>query len=404
MPNEPKELRLTPAGEADIPAMAELWAEAFPEKPAERRDRELREGLAYGDLTDCWLVREDDRIAGALRTYRLKVHFRGRVLPTMGLAGVAVAPDFRRRGIGRRMCVEALRIAYDRGDVLCALYPFRTSFYHDLGFALAGELHRYRFDPTHLAAYPGWDRVVRAPENGKDIAREIYDRVAPTTNGLLARTASMWDYLDTIGSYLYIHRNPRGKPSGYVVVRGRGGPPERSHLRVQELVAEDREAYLGLLGWISLQKDQWGRIVYDALPGENFHHRLMHPRTPGSGNPRGLWFHSASILRAPMFRILNLQAVLDPDYDGDRVRSPGAEGVGPDGQLQIRDAQLEENQGTWKGATRESHALNAMAGSVISIADATSAMMSGTLHGLPAVTPGWRPNLGLSDVRLLDEF
>src|SRR5690606_32251060 len=98
----------------DIPAMAALWAEAFPEKPMERRDRELREGLTFGDLSDCWVVQVDGRLAGALRTYRLTTHLWGHPLPTMGLAGVAVAPDFRRRGLGRRMCVEALRIARER--------------------------------------------------------------------------------------------------------------------------------------------------------------------------------------------------------------------------------------------------------------------------------------------------
>lgn len=370
--------------------MAALWAEAFPEKPAERRARELREGLTYGDLSDCWVVEVDGRLAGALRTYRLQMHFWGRALPTMGLAGVAVAPDFRRRGIGRRMCLASMIMARERGDALCALFPFRTSFYRELGFALVGELHRYRFPAADLATYPGWDRVVRAPETGASEARKLYARVAASSNGMLERTERMWTFLDVDGTHLYLHLDPRGQPTGYVVVRGRGGPADAARLRVKELIALDREAYLGLLGWLSVQRDQWGTIVYDALPGEAFHRRLAHPRTRGSGAGRGLWFHSAALLRGPMLRLLDPAAVLD--------------GADDDGRLQIRDPHLAANQGRWQGGSRVDEALAPDRSPVLSIGEATALFVEGRLGGQAASDADWRPNLELTDMRLLDEF
>jgi len=383
--------------------MAALWAEAFPEKPAERRAREIREGFTYGDLTDCWVVELDGRLAGALRTYRLRMNLWGRVLPTMGLAGVAVAPDFRRRGIGRRMCQEALRIARERGDVLSALYPFRVSFYRELGFALGGDVHRYRFGPDLLPIYPGWDRVQRAPERGETLAREIYDRVGPRSNGLLERTDRMFSFLRIPGTYLYIHRDPRGRPTGYVAVQGRGGPPERSRLRVVELVAEDREAYLGLLGWLSVQRDQWGTIVYDAVPGEDFHQRIGHPRTEGSGNPRGLWFHSASVLRGPMFRVLDLGKALGLTRDVPRVAPRPGLSL-PDGTIQVRDLDLPGNQGRWLNGEQGDPALDPAVGPVLSPGEVVNNLLRGTLPGQPLPTEGWSPVCGFTDLRILDEF
>src|SRR5512134_2999722 len=120
---------LVPAAAEDIEGLAALWSQAFPARGPVERVRELREGMTYGSLADCWLARDGDRIVGALRAYRLSMHARGRSWPTLGLAAVAVAPDCRRRGLGRRMCVHALRIGRERGCVLAALYPFRTSFY-----------------------------------------------------------------------------------------------------------------------------------------------------------------------------------------------------------------------------------------------------------------------------------
>ncbi|MEJ2538557.1 MAG: GNAT family N-acetyltransferase [Gemmatimonadota bacterium] len=396
------DIHLQPAGEQHIPAMAALWAEAFPEKPQERRTREIREGFNYGDLTDCWIVEDEDRLAGALRSYRLTLNLWGRKVPVMGLAGVAVAPDFRRRGIGRRMCLEALRIARDRGDVLSALFPFRTSFYRDMGFALAGAFHRYRFNPASLPLYPGWDHVVRAPEEGRELARQIYGRVAERSNGLLERSSRMWTFLELQGAYLYLYRDIRGNPAGYVVVRGRGGPPERSRLRVLELVAETREAYLGLLGWLSVQRDQWGTIVYDSVPGEDFYERLAHPRSERSGSPRGLWFHSASILRGPMFRILNLEAFFRLNGAG-RVQGPSPMALS-DGTVQIRDPEFPENQGSWRDGERVASTVDPTRGPIVSIGDVVKAVFRSTLPGQPLPPEGWEPNLGLTEVRMLDEF
>src|SRR5689334_23940630 len=124
---------LAPAAPEDIDALAALWSQAFPSRGPVERVRELREGMTYGSLADCWVVRDGTRLAGALRAYRLTLHARGRSWPTLGLAAVAVAPDHRRRGLGRSMCVHALRLARERGCVLAALYPFRTSFYAGLG-------------------------------------------------------------------------------------------------------------------------------------------------------------------------------------------------------------------------------------------------------------------------------
>lgn len=382
------DVRLRKADEADIPALAALWSQVFPgTRSAEERVRELRDGMTYGTLEDCRVVEREGRLAAALRAYRLSVHFRGRCYPAMGLAGVAVAPDFRRRGLGRRICSAALKEARERGDVLSLLYPFRVSFYRDLGYVLAGELHRYRFRPADLPAYEGWERVRQATELDFGGIEDCYRRVASRSNGMLDRGPGAWRSLRSQTTDFFLYRDEAtDSVSGYVALARGRWKADRPTLRVRELVCADGEAYRALLGWVSVQRDQYASATYDASPSESFFRRLPHPRTEGSGRPRGLWFESARILRGPMLRVLDVGGVL-------------ASGGGD--ELAVDDPELPENSGLWRGGRRVGELEpDAVA---LSIGEVALRFLAGELPGQPPPPEGWTP-CGPGDFRLLDEF
>lgn len=389
---------LEPAGESDVSALARLWNQAFPgDRTVEDREQRLLDGGTHGGLDDVWVSRVDGRMAGALRTYRLRVHLWGRSYPAMGLGAVAVAPDFRRRGVGGVMCTEALRLARDRGDVLSLLYPFRVSYYRRFGYTLVGELHRYRFSPYDLHPFPG-DRAVvwGSAEEDEDEVRSVYARVAERSNGLIDRTDRAWRFLRNSDRLLFLFRPDGGRATGYLVARPRKRR-EGAELRVRELVAEDREAYEGLLGWIAAQGDQWRLVTYDALPSEGFHHHLAHPRRPRTGGRRDLWFESGGILRGPMIRVLDVARVL---------ADAGVSEVTP---LRIKDEQLAENDGLWEvgdEARRVEDGDGGLAGEVrtLGVAEVADLFVRGVLGSRAPHPAGWEPAIGIADFRLLDEF
>lgn len=360
-------LELRPATAADIPLLAELFNLAFPgERSVEERARGLREGGIYGGIESTWLAKLDGVPAGAFRAYRLVMHLHGRRWPTLGLASVAVSPAFRRRGIGRWMCREALRVGRERGDLLSALFPFRVSFYAGLGYVLAGTLHRNRFLLEDLPVSPGWERVHWLPRGASEEVREVYGRVAARSNGLLERSDRMWGFLQSEKYSAHVYRDAGGQATGYLVAgfrRRRAG----TVLRVRELLAEDSDAHEGLLGWVASQRDQASEAVLDSLPSEGFHRRLSHPRRPGSAAARGLWFESAGLLRGPMVRVLDPGAVAE---------ACGAAVPGSD--LPAED-------------------------DASGIADFTERFVEGALPG-QREAEGWSPARGIRDFVLLDDF
>ena len=372
------------AKERDIPELAGLWAEAFQGRSVEERARELREGMPYGSLGDCRLLEVNGRVAAAFRAYRMQMHVRGRCYPTLGVSGVAVAPDFRRRGLGRSLCVEAMREGRRRGDVLSVLYPFRVSFYVGLGYALAGELHHFRFRPGDLPLFDGWDRVVRGDDADVAEVRALYRRVALRSSGMLERDKSAWKATLTPRARLYLHRSAQGTLTGYATVTG-SKRRERSVLRVRELVWESEEAYHALLGWLSAQRDQYAQVTLDALPTEGFHRHFAHPRAERSRSPRALWFETARVLRGPMLRLLDVGAVQSHEATDE---------------LRVTDAELPDHQGTWRGGKR----VASEADGGVGVEDATRAFLAGALPGQAAPPDGWTPLLAQDPFRLLDEF
>ncbi|MSR22104.1 MAG: GNAT family N-acetyltransferase [Gemmatimonadetes bacterium] len=392
--------RLRPAEERDARSLSELWADAFPGEPrAEVRLQALLEGTGpYGGLETCWVAEQGRAIVGGLRFYPLRMHLWGHAFRVQGIASVAVVPAARRQGIGLWMCERAIQIGLQGGAALSALYPFRAAFYERMGYALVGELHRYQFRAADLPELPGSDRVHRLGR--KEAARllpGLYESLLPETHGLVERTPEMWRSVFEQDDPIYGVSPEGGELRGYFIARGeRGRIPDRATLWVRELLAADERAYQALVGWLSVQRDQWRQIRYDALPGEQFHLLLPHPRLPGRPSARGLWFPSATLLRGPMLRILDLQQVLEI------VRL--AEGD----TLSVSDAQLPENSGRWvgtaEGPKRCDDEGEEEERGVRSIGQVTELFVAGRLPGQAERFRDWRPAQGLTDFRLLDVF
>lgn len=335
-------MELRPAHRREIREIATLWSHTFPDGPSlADRIRTLETAGEAGGIETVLVATDGERIAGALKSLRLTQHMGGAALPMFGVAAVAVAPWARRRGVARALCEHALRLAADRGDAVSGLYPFRPAFYGRMGWALAGELHRYRFAPEQLHD-PGDTRVHLAAQSELPAVFACYDRVSRESNGLIGRDAARWKHhLEAPGTHVFVARTGRSV-DGYVIVRyGRSRSPERRLLLVRELVAAEEAARVRLLGFLSRQRDLWRRIIYDAAPDENFSHRLADPRPPGYGTARSLWAESARIIRGPMFRLVDIGRAFS-------LRADWGPAEPFELSLVVSDPQLPDNEGAWR--------------------------------------------------------
>jgi ribosomal-protein-alanine N-acetyltransferase len=125
---------------ADVPGAHEIdvlsFALPWPE-------RSLRFEVTDNPAARCWVAELDGQLAAMLVLWM--------IVDEAHIATLATHPDFRRRGIGERLLVEALDSAYNEG-ARSALLEVRAGnepalkMYHKLGFEVTGRRPQYYKD------------------------------------------------------------------------------------------------------------------------------------------------------------------------------------------------------------------------------------------------------------------
>jgi predicted acetyltransferase len=338
--------KFRPARWDEISEVARLEAHSF---PSTTRGigwwKDFLVGGAYGGLEALWVGEESGRLVAACQLLWLRQWIGGVPIRVMGLASVAIAPTHRRRGLAGRLLTAGFAHARERGDVGTALYPFRASYYQQLGYGLAGEAHQYQVPPQVLPDAPEERCRVRLVDSEEDFRamRAVYDAGARLQTGQLERTERMWSQAWS-GDHraAVVYRGEGGAAEGYAIVRYRADLPiTERFLEVEERIWLTLGAQRGIYAWLSSLGDQWRELVYRAHPEEGFGDRLNEPRLPPLSAPDwGLWFPSATLLRGPMFRLLDVPGAL-------AVRTL-AEEVALTVALHVEDRQIPENRGPWR--------------------------------------------------------
>ncbi|MGV3619039.1 MAG: GNAT family N-acetyltransferase [Fimbriimonas sp.] len=95
-----------------------------------------------------YVAESDGKIVGAFNVLPLTATRGPSTLRCGGVAGVAVAPDCRRGGVGGQMMRWYVNHARDQGVPMASLYGFRETWYRRFGYEVAGKRTRISC-PTH---------------------------------------------------------------------------------------------------------------------------------------------------------------------------------------------------------------------------------------------------------------
>jgi predicted acetyltransferase len=186
--------------------------------------------------------------------------FGGRVVPTAGVAGVAVAPDKRRKGLARLLLARLLHEARDRGAAISTLYPTTPFPYRRLGWEEVGALTYYALPASALAGIRPDPRVELRPATLGDFSSlaALYREVAAASNGLMERSGPLFvtgdEMIDNFDGVTVAEQD--GTVVGYASWDRGPGYDASSKLTVYDLIGATDGATATLLtmiaGWASV--------------------------------------------------------------------------------------------------------------------------------------------------------
>lgn len=172
----------------DMDAQVDLGQRAFGMAPPdewaswrERAELHIRQGSFLGAFVS-------GRPAGAAAIYDMRQWWHGRPVPMAGVASVKVAPEYRGRGIGKRLMTAILGLIAERGYPVSALYPATMPIYRSLGWEVAGALHEAVIPARELRSLIAPDAAVLAGGAAPDLAGGLApDRAAAAGEAELRR-------------------------------------------------------------------------------------------------------------------------------------------------------------------------------------------------------------------------
>ncbi len=263
------EIRILTADDAS--AVSQLTAQAFNIAPehSERRALRFQPERSLGAF-------EAGRLVAHLALHELGQWFGGAAVPMGAVAAVAVAPESRATGLTSRLLAVALHQMHNRGEVISTLYPATGVPYRRAGWEVAGSRLWRRVPLRSLALLPRpqTSTVVRRGDLGDTRpAEHVYQRVAPSVDGFLARNRRWWQrwserLAEPDHGYLYLAERS-GTPAGYLAYHHISGRDEEFYgLQVDELVAAEPDALLALLHLLASNRGMSRWASYHGSPEE----------------------------------------------------------------------------------------------------------------------------------------
>lgn len=183
-------LQIRPLVESDDAASWDLGRRAFGgprERPTSRRPTPAPGAHALGAF-------DTGRMVGKCVDLEHTYYYGGRAVPGSGIAGVAIAPEFR-GGVLRELLGPLMVQARERGAAISALFPTTTVPYRRLGWELTGTLRWTAVPTAALAGERRPDGVSVRPATEADVPGmlELYRAWAADGTGMLGRTGPLFD-------------------------------------------------------------------------------------------------------------------------------------------------------------------------------------------------------------------
>lgn len=222
------------------------------------------------------VFRERGRAVGCAVQIPMGQYYGGKRLEMYGVAGVAVAPECRGRGIGGEIMEGLVKEFSERRLPLSVLYPAVQSIYRRYGYEQSGHRFFHYLDLKRVGVRESGSRLREATREDREEIRGLAEKYGRAHNGFVARGDYCWDRIwhssdeerDLAG---LVAPGPNGLEGAVFFDYAPGETGTRvasKHVRVTDVIATEPHAARAILGALSALSTIAGEAL---IPGGPVH-------------------------------------------------------------------------------------------------------------------------------------
>lgn len=231
------------------------------------------EGLKNHKILGIW---DENILAAKLHIIPLTIFMKDVEWKMGGIAGVATYPEYRRNGYVKTLMIDSLKHMRNNDQIVSLLHPFDISFYRKYGWEILSETKKITIEKMDLKFLEPQQGLIRrfSKETHNEEIEKIYQQYSTQYTGMLKRETNWWkQHVYNKDSQIAVYYHTDREAMGYMLYHVK----ERK-MEVQELVALDHEARIGLWNFICQHDSMVENVTIHLASQDPFPYFLTHPK------------------------------------------------------------------------------------------------------------------------------
>ncbi|WCK55553.1 GNAT family N-acetyltransferase [Aneurinibacillus sp. Ricciae_BoGa-3] len=178
--------------QTELTEVLDLLASIFPEERSFFENRLAHDSSYLLDTT--WVALADGKIASTAQIFPFEVRIQEAKIRVAGVGNVATLPEFRGKGLSKKILLQQVEWMKENGFPLSLLYTEIPGFYEKLGW-ISVPVSVYRFAREDIADQTGQENEYKVRPFTKEdasAAAAIYNSFNEKRTGTRIRTVGYW--------------------------------------------------------------------------------------------------------------------------------------------------------------------------------------------------------------------
>jgi len=224
------------------------------------------------------------------RVLEFEQNIRGVLKPMGGIGMVASSPEHRRLGYTHGLIFSIFKNLRKNEYATSTLYPFKDSFYGEIGYVKMPPSGTLEFNPNSLSEIQVPTGYVTKREDGEEmfkIRRAMHDAMVLRTHGAVKRGDKRWEeFTKNFTLKAVVARNGSGKPEAVMIysIKGYGEGhvwAETGQMNIVEFTWSTLEGRDSILNFLYKHSDQIMRVsTVISTISDDYYHWLSNLHTP----------------------------------------------------------------------------------------------------------------------------